>query len=433
MASIKPDSRLSSRTARAKLAVDKEAYWMVMEKGRSLGYRKGKTGGEWYARYYDPLMKPTKRYQHLGSADDFTDPNNETILSFTEAQTKARTWFDTAFTEATGKAIRTGKFTVADAVANYLVDRKRSGAKTASRMGCDFNAHVLPLLGEIAVERLTSKRIEDWMEAVAASPIRRRGKTGDAPTTDAEKRARKATANRIWTLLRAALNCAVAEKHCKKGAWTEVGAFRGTQVARRRFLSPAEQIRFVNACPSEDFRALIRAALFTGAREGELLRLAAHDFDPQKKQLFIEFSKDGHSRHVTLTEEGAAFFTERCTGLDPTDALFLRETYDRKDKKSRGLWTRPEISRMMKEVCIKAKLEELTFHELRHTYASGLVNAGVALVFVALQLGHRDIRMVEKHYGHLCQDAKSEAVRKSAPILGIHIPSGAILPLEIRA
>ena len=187
----------------------------------------------------------------------------------------------------------------------------------------------------------------------------------------------------------------------------------------------------MNACPAEDFRALILGALFTGAREGELLRLTTRDFDPDNGLLFIEFSKAGNSRFIDLSEEGIIFFKERCTGLAPTRILFPRESYDRKDKKSVGQWSRPEISRMMLEVCKSAELEPMTFHELRHTYASGLVNAGIPLFHVAQQLGHRDIRMVEKHYGHLSASAKSDSVRKSAPVLGIYTPKNKVEMLEI--
>ena len=85
----------------------------------------------------------------------------------------------------------------------------------------------------------------------------------------------------------------------------------------------------------------------------------------------------------------------------------------------------------MAAVCEAANLEPLVFHELRLTYASGLVNRGVPLVFVAMQLGHRDTSMVEMHYGHLCQHAKAEAVPKLAPVLGIHQPGG-IAALQVK-
>jgi integrase len=122
-----------------------------------------------------------------------------------------------------------------------------------------------------------------------------------------------------------------------------------------------------------------------------------------------------------------AFFQERTAGADPDRLLFQRETYDRKQKDPRGTWSRAELSRTMVETCATAALEPLVFHELRHTYASGLVNRGVPLVFVAMQLGHRDTSMVELHYGHLCQHAKAEAVRKLAPVLGIHQPAAMLV------
>jgi len=58
----------------------------------------------------------------------------------------------------------------------------------------------------------------------------------------------------------------------------------------------------VNACPA-DFRRLVQAALFTGARFGELTRLKAEDFNTQVGTIFIEETKSGKARHVVLTEE----------------------------------------------------------------------------------------------------------------------------------
>jgi integrase len=57
--------------------------------------------------------------------------------------------------------------------------------------------------------------------------------------------------------------------------------------------------------------------------------------------------------------------------------------------------------------------------ELSHTYASGLLNAGVPLSFVAEQLGHADLRMVTRHNGHIAREAMHNAIRKAAPTFGI--------------
>jgi hypothetical protein len=61
----------------------------------------------------------------------------------------------------------------------------------------------------------------------------------------------------------------------------------------------------------------------------------------------------------------------------------------------------------------------VTFHELRHTYASVLVNRGCALSVVADLLGHSSIKMVEKHYGHLSRSTVRDELLRAMPRLGI--------------
>lgn len=431
MARTKESSKLGSRSSREELKVRREPYWLVLEKGRALGYRKGENSGTWIARFYDPAGVPPRIFQALGAADDTSDPDGKMVLSFGQAQAAARKWFETAFHKATGERVHTGAYTIADAIEDYIADRKRNEAKTADRMSYDFNARVIPAIGSIPVDRLTRKRLELWMDEVASSPVRRRGKEGAPPSTPDEIRARRSSTNRLWKNLKAALNLAYRERKAQSNeAWKELKEFRGTTSARVRFLTPAEQVRLVNACATTDFRRLIQGGLFTGARESELARLRAKDFDLINGSVFIEFSKSGRSRHITLTEEAVVFFTELTAGADSEKSLFPRESYDRKQKTPNGTWSRSELSRMMAETCKTAELEPLVFHELRHTYASGLVNRGVPLVFVAQQLGHRDTTMVEMHYGHLCQTAKAEAVRKLAPVLGIYQPEG-VKPLNV--
>ena len=65
----------------------------------------------------------------------------------------------------------------------------------------------------------------------------------------------------------------------------------------------------------------------------------------------------------------------------------------------------------MKEAVEGAGIEPVTFHQLRHTYASRMVMKGAPLAVVAAQLGHADTRMAEKHYAHLCPSWVSDTVR----------------------
>jgi integrase len=67
--------------------------------------------------------------------------------------------------------------------------------------------------------------------------------------------------------------------------------------------------------------------------------------------------------------------------------------------------------RSLKAATVEAALAPITFHGLRHTYASRLAMNGVPLAVIATQLGHSDIRMVEKHYGHLAPNYVADTVR----------------------
>ena len=64
-----------------------------------------------------------------------------------------------------------------------------------------------------------------------------------------------------------------------------------------------------------------------------------------------------------------------------------------------------------KKVCSAAKIDDFRFHDLRHTFASHLVMAGVDLVTVKEILGHKTINMTNR-YTHLAQEHKAQAVAK---------------------
>lgn len=207
-------------------------------------------------------------------------------------------------------------------------------------------------------------------------------------------------------------------------AWREVKAFKGVGQARLRFLTLEDHVRLVNTCPP-DFRRIVQAALFTGGRYGELARAQVQDFDGTGGTLFLvgKGTGEGKPRRVVLTEEAQAFFLELTAGRNTSDLIFQRDKVERRKRAEIGAgWGHGDQSRFMGEACAAAGMAPLTFHELRHTYASMLVNKGVPLVYVAAQLGHSDTRMVEKHYGHLAPSALADSIQALAPRLGISNP-----------
>ena len=87
-------------------------------------------------------------------------------------------------------------------------------------------------------------------------------------------------------------------------------------------------------------------------------------------------------------------------------------------------WRKSERIRPMKAAVARAKIKPtISFHGLRHTWASHAVMNGVPFFVVAKNLGHSDTRMVERHYGHLANSYVKQAIKAGAPQFGFKIDS----------
>lgn len=426
MAKTVRDARLDTRAARARLRICGKPYWRAVDPGTHLGYRKGKTGGRWLVRWYEGAGR--YREEVIATADDGADPDGVGILSFAQAQAQARNRA-TAFAQAAvGLSPDREQYTVGDALHDYLawMDGHRKSASDARNRA---EAFILPALGSIPIRRLTTARMRDWLNDLAGRPPRVRTRPGtpqqyrDTAADPDAHRKRKATANRVLTTLKAALNMAWREGlAADDSAWRKVKPFPHADAARMRYLTIDESRRLMNAA-GPALRALVQAALATGCRHGELARLVAADFNRAAGTVHVRQAKSGRGRHVVLTEEGIALF-ERLTAGIGGDALLLSP--------GAGLpWTHNRNQRPLREACDRAGIDPpISFHVLRHTYASLAAMAGMPLLVLAQNLGHGDTRMVEKHYGHLAPSYVADAIRASAPRFGMNASNIVTLPVK---
>jgi integrase len=411
MARTVKDAKLESRTARSGLEARGKPYWRTLDPGLHIGYRKGRDAGKWVARFY--TGQQTYDVETIAIADDSSDANGVDVLSFAQAQTLARKRRDDRSRSAAGI---TGPYTVNDAMADYLVflENHRKSADTARFR---YEAFIREPLGKIEVGALKAKQINNWHADLAKTPVRLRTRKGAAQqfapmgTDDEAKRRRRVSANRTLTILKAALNMAWKEGHAASDTeWRRAKPFAGVNAARIRYLTVAEAKRLVNAA-DPDFRQLVTAALQTGARYGELTRLKVADFDPDTGTVAVRVSKTSKPRHVVLTDEGQAFFRQVCAGRAGAETMLT--------KANGGPWATAHQQRPMAMAVARAKISpSISFHGLRHTWASLSVMAGMPLLIVAQNLGHRDTTMVERHYGHMSKTHVADAVRASAPKFG---------------
>jgi integrase len=265
---------------------------------------------------------------------------------------------------------------------------------------------------------------------MATSPAQRRPKGGKLqfrapPKNEEDIRRRRASANRVLTMLKAILNYVYDEGYVdKRDAWgRKLKPFAQVNAARVRHLSIADAGRLINAA-SPEFRPLVRAALETGARYGELGRLEVADFNADAGTLHIRRSKTGRERHIILTPEGAGFFRLQCAGRPGHARMFVRA--------DGSPWSRSAQNIPMLAAVARAHITpRITFHELRHTWASLAVMNGMPLMVVARNLGHRDTTMVEHHYGHMSKSFVQEAIRAGAPRYDVDEPS-TVVPMPAK-
>jgi integrase len=426
------DARLETRTARERLTPRHEPYWRLISEGRHIGYRKGKVKpgrtptGKWIARLH---TGQGYRKHVVGEADDLRETNGGSVLTFQQAQDRAREWF--AKMGGANEESEAGPYTVRQAVEDYMTDYEARSGRGTDRYDSFIEAHILPQLGDSEVAALTLRQVKEWHNQLAATPARLRTRQGEPQRYRDEgddpdsRRRRRATANRVLTILKAALNAALADDRvrCDGRAWRETKPFKNVDAPRTRYLMDDECTRLLNACPP-DLRLLAAAALVTGARYGELRAMKVSDFDPDTGTIHLRETKGGKPRTIYLPDEGGVLFMQATTGKTHSDIIFRRS--------SGAAWQRGVQYRLTKTACDAAGIKPtIGFHALRHTYGSRLAMRGVPMAVIAAQLGHSDTRMTERHYAHLAPSFIADTVRAAFGKMGV-VQEGRVAALRPR-
>ncbi|GMW05427.1 MAG: hypothetical protein AMXMBFR8_02240 [Nevskiales bacterium] len=370
--------RIDTKSGRDRLAVRREPYWLKLETGRSLGYRKTAAAGFWIARYRDRAGK--KHYNALGQStgDDFDN-----------AKRRAEAWFKT-ITGGGGVTVRTGS--VEAAVESYARGLEKKGRKgTAADARARFAQFVNSKrivgrkekreidgdpLGNIAMDRLTRDDMEAWLDRV------NNGKRSAS------------SVNRNLRQLKAALAYAVKVGYAANPiAWESVDALPNADRARGDFLDADQRRALLDNSP-DNLRRFLTALLYCGARPGELARAVVADFDAKQKTLTLRSAKGRggkiRTRSVPLTAAAVALFAEAAKGKLPKAPLLTGP--------DGGAWTKMQLSRATRAAVKAAKLPKaIVPYSMRHAAISEWLAAGINPVTCAKMAG-TSVLMIEKHY-----------------------------------
>jgi integrase len=400
------ETKLGNPTARLRLKPGRLFYWNTISVARAgvanhLGYQRwpGDTSGRWVLR-----RRRDSRYsiEPLGIADDDRSKpaDGVSVYSYDQARSKA--------TELANDAAQShAKLTVAKACSNYLDFVTSQGRPTVTAESI-IVCHILPSLAHHEVASLTADQLRRWLSSVAESGTRN-GRDPAAPDSEESRRRRRATANRILTTLKAILNHSFDENRVSDNrAWSRrLKKYGNTASNRGRAMSVVEAKKFLKACDPE-LRLMVRAALETGCRYGELCRLTVSDFEAASGTLLVRRSKSGKERRVVLTAQGKTFFKAVCNTRAGSEVMLTRNG---------KAWGPSYQADPVEAACARSGID-IVFHDLRHCWASLSVMAGMPLTVVAKNLGHSSTAMVEKVYGHLTPSYVATAVRRHAPRFG---------------
>lgn len=170
---------------------------------------------------------------------------------------------------------------------------------------------------------------------------------------------------------------------------------------RLRYLTPPEIPALLAAC-NIHIRPIVQLAINTGMRRGEIFRLRWCDIDDDAGIILIGRTKTDEGRSIPMAATVRALLADiKAARQIGTQLVFP----------SRKGAMRDNIQTAWESALKRAGIADFHFHDLRHTFASQLVQAGAGLPEVQKLLGHKSIMMTMR-YAHLCNSQTTEAVRK---------------------
>ena len=217
--------------------------------------------------------------------------------------------------------------------------------------------------------------------------------------------------NRVLAVLRRAFNLALKWQVCGVSGNPVSGLSVGPDILRSRFLSLEEAHRLIAALEADENRVAANAILLlllTGARRNEITHAKWDYVNWGSKTLFVPVSKTGRPRMIALSRSAISLL--QVLQRSPGNAYIFPSPITGRPS--------PSLHFPWRRIKRRAGLQALRLHDLRHSFASFLVNGEVSLYVVQQLLGHVNFRTTQR-YAHLMPEALAKAVASlDAHLLG---------------
>jgi integrase len=433
MARTVKEARLQERTARAKLAVRHHPYWRTISEGLHIGYYRGVRSGRWIARYRQPGTQDPYQTITLGSADDFTVADGETVLSWKQALDSAGNWFEKI---ERGESTVMTSATVEDVVKAYIAmrderDTVRAGRPKRSDASYRLSSYVINdnCLGKTKLVDLTEADLSGWIHRLTEL--------------------KSTTKRRLVNDLKAALNaCYFDYRRVVAADFPLVIKFglRMTQdaladtvpIARDNQILSDDQVRTIIAEArklegNSDFGRLVAVLAATGARFSQLCRMCVRDVQADRGRLMVPMSRKGKKAagHIRI-QVGADVLSllHSVTWGRASDApLFERWRHfqvgpGKWERRDRGPWTSSaEMTRPWNKLVADLKMPGIIPYALRHSSIVRGIRVGLPIRLVAA-LHDTSVAMIERHYSRWITEGLDELAAKAiVPLVSATSPT----------
>jgi excisionase family DNA binding protein len=211
----------------------------------------------------------------------------------------------------------------------------------------------------------------------------------------------KSTVNRYLAILRRMFNVAITWGKARENPVRQVKLYSEKDNLRERILSPDEEIRLLKNSP-DHLAPILIVALNTGMRRGEILNLKWEQIDLKAREIRVERTKSGKPRVVDINSRLFEFLTvlRNRNGNATRECVFPNP----KTGKPYG-----KLQKSFGTACRRARISGITFHTLRHTFGSRLIERGADIIRVKELMGHSTVRVTER-YLHSNREARKQAV-----------------------
>lgn len=294
--------------------------------------------------------------------------------------------------------------------------------KTKERYELAVNNHIVPYIGDKDVRKITSLEIQEFINILYES--------GGENSTGLSPRTVNSSRTILKTALKQAVGAGVIDKN--PAVFTKPIKVERSEI---QVLTKLECQRLVQTAYKESNKAFwiaVVIALETGLRKGEVFGLRWRDIDFDKKCISVDTTivtgnhgmkiqnstkTKGSRRTIDITDTLIAKLQEYkvwqeryLSAIGATDKsdgfLITSEVGTVKDPNN---FTYVAFKRMLKNAGLS---NSIRFHDLRHTHASQLLQAGVDVKSVSERLGHSSIRITLDTYAHVLPSMKDSVINK---------------------